>query len=301
MDDERAPIFVGVDGSKQSIVAARWAAALADRFNVELGIVHALPDAHYFASGLADEDREGALAYLEEATQTILQEAASAVRADFGELPVTTEKVVQVPGESARQTLAELSRHASLFVVGNDEVGPAGALLVGSATLTLAMQSACPIVAWRGDRVAPNDQPILVGVGGDGGPAVLPIAFKFAHQLSVPLIVVHAWSPPHQPGDVIIPFLIDWNEIEAQQYARLAGALAPWRQRYPEVEVTCLIEQTKPSRLLTKHAADAQLVIVGRSHRGIVTGALLGSTNLNLLHHSPVGVMICPPQQEPAT
>ena len=134
-----------------------------------------------------------------------------------------------------------------------------------------------------------------IDVDGHGAAAVLPQAFEFAHQFSAPLTVVRAWSPRHGPDDVIIPLLIDWDAVENEQIRTLQTTLAPWIQRYPDVRVTTVVEQVKAGRLLAQHAAGAQLVIVGRSHRGIVRGALLGSTVLNLLHHCPVALMICTP------
>ncbi|MET0992571.1 MAG: universal stress protein, partial [Mycobacterium sp.] len=44
---------------------------------------------------------------------------------------------------------------------------------------------------------------------------------------------------------------------------------------------------------LLRHVDDAQLVVVGSRGRGPLAGAVLGSTSLNLLHHSGVPVMIC--------
>src|ERR1700757_3798226 len=117
MQEQYAPVTVGVDGSKQAIMAARWAAAVADRFGVALRIVHAVPDSNYFASGLATAKQAAALEYLQESAQTILQDAKEAVRADFAELQVAAETVVQMPDEPATETLAEISQHAQLFVV----------------------------------------------------------------------------------------------------------------------------------------------------------------------------------------
>ena len=261
-----------------------------------------MPDAFYYLSGLADDDRAGALARMTESTEAILKDAEQAVRTDFAELSITVTSAVQPPGETARETLVHLTRQARLFVVGCDEVGPAGALLVSSETLALAAHSACPVVAWRGDLVTPDDRPVVVGVDGtndSAGLAAVATAFEFAHRFAAPLIAVHAWSTRRQPGDVTIPFLIDWEAIEAEQKNTLIEILAPWRRRYPDVDVSTIVTATRPSRLLVQHAADAQLVVVGRSRRGQLASLLMGSTNLNLLHHSPVAIMICPgPAQE---
>ncbi|MGV0849866.1 universal stress protein, partial [Mycolicibacterium phlei] len=51
----------------------------------------------------------------------------------------------------------------------------------------------------------------------------------------------------------------------------------------------------KPSRALLRHLDGAQLVVVGSRGRGVLAGAVLGSTGLNLLHHSPIPTVICRP------
>jgi nucleotide-binding universal stress UspA family protein len=68
-----------------------------------------------------------------------------------------------------------------------------------------------------------------------------------------------------------------------------------WRRgsTFTGVDVLQIIEPDKPSRALLRHAEDAQLIVVDSRGRGLFAGALLGSTGLNLLHHSTVPVIIC--------
>jgi nucleotide-binding universal stress UspA family protein len=95
-----------------------------------------------------------------------------------------------------------------------------------------------------------------------------------------------------------LPYLIDWDALEAAQWTYLLSAVEPWSKEYPSVEVTYFLEPHGASQALLRHVADSQLVVVGSRGRNILTGALLGSTSLNLLHHCPVPVMLChtPPQ-----
>lgn len=291
MSERDTQIIVGVDGSKQGLMAARWAATVADRFGNTLRIVHAIPGRNYYLSGLPTADVVAASAHLEESAQRVLNAAESAIRSDFSDLHITTTTVVQLPGDPASKTLVDVSREARLFVVGCDEVGPAGALLVDSETLALSAHSRCPVVAWRGDAVAPDDRPVLVGV--DDAGLGLASAFEFAYHFKAAVIAVRAWSYRSAPTTTA-PLSMQWSNAEREQEQTLSDKLAPLRQRYPDIEVITDIQAVKPSRLLAQHAGDAQLVVLGRSHRGRLASALLGSTNLNLLHHSPTSVMICP-------
>ncbi len=204
MSDEGQPVIVGIDGSDHSIMAARWAGAVAGKLGAPLCIVHAVPDINYILSGLPTANRNptekmqmaaAAQASLQQSAHGVLDKADRAVRSDPRDLPVATESVAQVPGESAGEALVRLSRGARLFVIGCDDVGRAGALL-SSEMLALAAHASCPVVAWRGDVVTPNDRPILVGVDDDGAAAVLPIAFEFARRFGVSLIALRAWSRP---------------------------------------------------------------------------------------------------------
>ena len=57
--------------------------------------------------------------------------------------------------------------------------------------------------------------------------------------------------------------------------------------------VTEVVDSDKPSRALLRFAQDAQLFVIGSRGRGLLTGAVLGSIGLNLLHHLAIPVMIC--------
>ena len=287
------PVVVGVDGSYMAVRAARWAAAVADRYDVPLLIVHADPYlGHNPAGAPAAMLTATDVAKQQRSSQAIVQAAQHAVRADFTALEVTTAQA----SSSVKETLTDVSRQARLLVLGCDDVSLGTALLVGSITVAVAGHSSCPVVAWRGDSVAPTKQNIVLGVddGHHSGTAIAA-AFDFADRIGVGITAVHAGSTRRQPGDVTIPYLIDWDEVENEHRQQLTEALAPWIKLYPNVDVACVVERDKPSRALLRHNEDAQLVVVGSRGLGVLAGAMLGSTSLNLLHHSAVPVMICHP------
>jgi len=289
MSDAAVPVIVGVDGSATSLQAARWAAAVATRFASPLHIVHGEPYLGHNLPDAAAAFRAAALAEQSERAEAILKAVEDDVLSDFPALQITTASVA----ESAEKALARASGRARLLVVGCDEVTPAGALLVGSTTLETVTHAACPVVAWRGEIDTPTAKPVVVGAGGIESEYALAAAFEFADSFNAPLRVVHSWPARLPAGDVTIPFLIDWDALEAEQRRGLATTLEPWQARYPGVHVELCVEQDKPSHALLQHISDAQLVVVGNRGRNAVKGAVLGSTGLNLLHHSPVPVMLC--------
>jgi nucleotide-binding universal stress UspA family protein len=285
-----SPVVVGVDGGFPAIRAARWAAAVAEKYSAPLHIVHGEPYLGHNLGDLAASLRAAAIAEQRESSQAVLHAAEHAVRADYAALDITTTRICRPVNEALR----DLSEDARLIVLGCEDVALGTALLVGSTTVAVAAHSACPVVAWRGEFIRPTAQQILLGVDGpDDSGGAIAAAFEFADRFGVGIVAIHAWSTRRPPGDVTIPYLIDWDALEAAENQHLTDVLAPWRKRYPNVEVTCVVDPDKPSRALLRHAKDAQLVAIGSRGRGLLAGAVLGSTGLNLLHHSAVPVMIC--------
>ena len=144
-------------------------------------------------------------------------------------------------GEVAR----DLSERARLIVLGCDDLSLGTAHLVGSTTVTVASHSACPVVAWRGDLLAPTDQEIVLGVDDThASAAAVDAAFEIANRFGVGIAAVHTWSTRRPAGDVIIPYLIDWDALEAAEWQMLMHILEPWSERYPNVDVTYYVART---------------------------------------------------------
>jgi nucleotide-binding universal stress UspA family protein len=142
--------------------------------------------------------------------------------------------------------------------------------------------------------MSPTSDPVVIGVDGSpAGRAALATGFEIAERLGVELHAVHSWSLRRPPGDVTIPFLIDWTEVEAAQLSALTKLVDEYHHGHSDVVTKCLLEVISPGRALLKHLDSAQMVIVGNRGRAALTAAVLGSTSLNLLHHAAVPVMIC--------
>lgn len=284
------PVVVGVDGSSAAIRAARWAAAVAVKLGAPLRIVHARPSLGHDLSDAIADIRAPEMEVHRESATAILISARNAVESDFSGLPVSTTEVDIL----ADETLTDLSRTARLVVLGSDELSLGTAILIGSTTVSVATHSMCPVVAWRGERTTPTNAPIVVGVDHDRDSRVaVTAAFELAHRLGVGVTAVHTWSARRPAGDVNLPFMIDWEQLEKEERQYLSDQLAQLMGLYPQVEVTQIVELDKPSRALLRHGRNGQLIVVGSRGRGLLAGTLLGSTGLNLLYHSAIPVMIC--------
>jgi nucleotide-binding universal stress UspA family protein len=283
-------VVVGVDGTTASKGAARWAAAVADKFGAPLEIINGR-----YATGRPLTDAAAALLATaltaqRESADVMVKSVEEEIRGEFGSLSIST----LISDESIDVLLAERSRRARLVVLGSEDVTPAAALMIGSTTLAVSAHSACPVIAWRGANAVPTGQAVVLGVDGERtGAAALRAAFEFADRFGSELRAVHAWSAFRPPLDAIAPYGVDWEALEALQWQGLLATLEPWTERYPNVTVTLFVEAEGAGKALLNHAADAQLVVVGSRRHSALAGALLGSTSLNLLHHCPAPVMLC--------
>lgn len=288
---ESVPILVGVDGSRSSDEAVRWAAATAERRHAPLHIVAAA-----FVQGRAGVPIGLPPAYLEEQEpegRRLLSAAAALAEnaASAGALTISTELV---PGNPSR-VLVELSSAAQMVVVGSRGRGEITGGLVGSVSTAVAAHADCPVAVIReqsADRAASGDT-VVVGV--DGTPNSEPAieeAFIEASLRGVDLTAVHAWSDvslsalrPHEPT-------FHWPTIQEREEAVLSESLGGFADDYPEVTVRNVVVKDRPVDSLVALAAKAQLVVVGSRGRGGFARILLGSTSRALLHRTTCPTLI---------
>lgn len=292
MNAARHPIVVGVDGSDTSMSAARWAAAVADRQRVPLHLAHALPNPGYYLSEAAVLLQAEFAEQVQRAAVEILAQTTELVRRDFPDLTVTQSIR---PGPAA-PALLELGAPAKMLVLGATGAGVVESLLLGSTVLRVANHAQCPVTVWRGagERGLPDQRPVVVGVdGSELSESAVSHAFEYAALFDAPLIAVHAWNAGGIAGLQSAMLMVNWAAVEEEEIALLSERLAGWAERYPDVEVTKVIEQDSPGRALLQHGENAQLIVVGSHGRNRVTGALLGSASQNVLHHALCPTMIC--------
>ncbi len=294
MTEASGAIVVGVDGSEGATNAAHWAAAVAAKYETSLHIVHGMPSVGHNLTDTVAALRAAVMSYQRDYAEIIVQDAKEAVRSRYPDLEVTTVST-DVPVD---EVLIGVGETARMIVMGSSAVTPAGALFLGSTTLAVATHADCPVVAWRGPDVVPTDGPVVVGVDEtESSSAALESAFEFAERFDLKLAAVRSWSMRRPAAAVTIPLMIDWDALEAAEWTQLTDVVDRFNRNHPEVDAKCFVETTgAAAALLNQIGADgAQLVVVGTRGRNALASAVLGSTALNLLHHSPVPVMVCRP------
>lgn len=167
-------IVVGVDGSATARKALAWAAAEAEKRGAVLDVVHAYRPSYQRSdertalsastmSGLKGVDVEELDRRRDEERRNIQNEAIGRVNKALERVGVDTSKVHvekhAVTGKHADHALIELSKGASLLVVGSRGRGAVAGRLMGSVSRACVEHAHCPVVvippAVEGDRFGP--------------------------------------------------------------------------------------------------------------------------------------------------
>ena len=143
--EEQQRIVVGVDGSKCSEIALRWAAGEAEYRGATLVVVTTWtalpPPIVYPYAGRPDRDpgdpREAAMNALGEIVGTVLEE-----------MPDLSVEQLAVPGDTAK-VLIEQSRAADMVVVGARGTGGISDWLLGSVSHKVAQHARCSVAVIR--------------------------------------------------------------------------------------------------------------------------------------------------------
>ncbi|GGN48561.1 stress-inducible protein [Streptomyces albiflavescens] len=293
------PIVVGLDGSPESVAAASWAAREAVRRGLPLRLVHAW-------EGLPSDDEPVTLPELQVPqywARRILRSTLDRVTETCPQLYVSAEQINKPP---IAALLAEAEK-AELLVLGNQGLGGLSGFFAGSVALASVAQVRQPVVLVRAGWSAADDhmpdsdgrpsvrtpcREVMLAVDpkNDCG-AVLDFAFEAAKHRGASLSVIHAWQLLlHSPGGTD-----QESDASAQRDAEsaLAQVIAPWREKYPTVEVRAQAHHGRPAPALTRAAQEAGLLIVGRKVRRQAVGSHTGRVAHLAIHHvtCPVAVV----------
>jgi nucleotide-binding universal stress UspA family protein len=282
-------IIVGTDGSDHGRRAVEWATEEAARRGLPLRILFAEAPWLY---DMPVDPRAGAVRkWLLAGGREVLDQAVATARERDAEVDVTAEAV---PGPAARALLEE-ARGAAMVVLGGRGNGMSAGTLLGSTALQVVTHTPVPAVVVRALEPAVRRE-VAVGVDGAeaSGPA-LGFAFEEASLRGARLRAVHVWSHPASAGPWTMQPLVYDPRIVAEEETRvLEESVAPWREKYPDVEVVAEVVHGTPVRILGGVSARADLLVVGTRGRGGFTGLLLGSVSHAVLHHAHCPVAVVP-------
>jgi len=280
LKDTRSPLretsrldqFVcGVDGSPESLRAARQAAILAGSRGSLYLVCVTMPD----LAGSVLSALPGAAASAERAARERGQEAAHRVREAVAAAGTVVAKTRVGPpaamlGAEARQA------DADAIAIGSHGNGRAAGILLGSVATRLVHAAPCSVLVGRGPVGRPADAafPRSVAVGLDASPwslAALAAAELLAERLEVPLRPLHVGD-----GTKLVESLPD--DFDG------------------DVEV--IHQHVSPAEGLCSRVTASDLLVVGS--RGATGLRALGSVSEAVAHRSPASVLIVrPPRPDP--
>ncbi len=138
---------------------------------------------------------------------------------------------------------------------------------------------------------------LVVGVGGDsGGGEAARFAARVAAATGGSLVLVFGYevSPMGPRGGALE------DEIEAVGVEITDGVKANLAESYPDLAVEVELVRDRPVESLIRvaEARSADAIVVGHGGRGPMRGALLGSITYEIVHRSPVPVVVVPDPEE---
>ncbi|MFF3942944.1 universal stress protein [Streptomyces phaeofaciens] len=293
------PVVAGLDGSKESLAAADWAAREALRRGLPLRLVHAW-------EGLPDDGTDADLPEIrvpQYHARQVLRGALEVLNERYPRLYVAAEQVRRQP-VSALLTEAE---NADLLVIGSEGAGGVGGCMSGSVAMATVAHADRPVVLVRAGETAADehlpdgsgrasagtpyrDVAVAVDIGGPCDD-VLDFAFRAAELRNTPLRAVHAWHVPLTRG---IPGVEERTRIREEAERELAEQLEPWRAKYPGVVVRENLHEGRAAHVLVRAAGGAGLLVVGRRRRRAAVGSHTGPVAHALLHHVHRPVVLIP-------
>jgi nucleotide-binding universal stress UspA family protein len=293
-------VTVGLDGSRESLAAAEWAAREAKLRELPLRLVNVwepVPEPMAQAPLLGAETQQ-------HWSERIPREAAAGLRLRHPGVEIAVE---QLTGR-ASEVLVAAAKESELLVLGSRGLSGLGGFLVGSIGQAVVAHAESPVVLVRAGEQAADEhemdpagipsaatgfRPVVLGLDTDSpDEAMITFAFEEAARRQTSLRVVHGWNlPPHYVSSLPAAPEIGM-ELRRQQAAALAAVLSPWKEKFPQVEVVEESRSGSPANHLVDASREASLVVVGRRIRRNPFGIHIGSVAHAVLHHATTPVAV---------
>ncbi|QNS02981.1 universal stress protein [Streptomyces xanthii] len=280
-----AQVTVGLDGSPESVAAARWAAREAVLREVPLRLAHVVERKDEAPS---EDDRLHA-----ERIDALLRDEADRARREHPDLEVLTERLHGRPAAE----LTAAADEADLLVLGSRGLGTVHGFVSGSVALSVLGSARHPVVLVRARETerAAASRGIVVGVDIEHScDPLLAFAFTEAARRNAPIRFLYSRPLPtfYGYGGVMDPKMGEKERIGA--LGSLDERLTPWLERFPDVEATAGAVEGPAGDRLEDSSQDAELVIVGHRPRKLPVGPRLGHVIHTVVHHSTAPVAVVP-------
>jgi len=290
-------ITVGLDGSLESLAAARWAADEAERRNSVLRLLHAWILLAAEAPDTPPDRAQNAGA------RQVVERALGEVRARHPHLQIIEDLV----GSEAEPALLRAAGESRMLALGSRALTAWESYVLGDISLEVVGRADGPVVLVRGgwsasppqpeigDLVTRPDPRIVVGMSLNGPcEPLLAFAFDAAVSRGLPLQAVHGRSLPvhaYAPWGVA-PDVAE--ELTKDADGELRENLRPWRERFPEVPVRVTVLVENPTRAMVQTVPGAELLVVGRRRHHPPLTPRVGPVAHAAMHHVACPVAVVP-------
>lgn len=277
-------VVVGVDGSPESIEAARYAADSTARRGLELLVVHA------WGTGWACGQRAVVADGVDGRStgQALVDEVLSHVPV----APTTVVRTVVEPGP-AGAILTALAEEAALVVLGQHHFDLVDGNLGGPVSSSVAEDARCPVVVvpagWNRTVTGSAHlglRPVVVALDEETpATSVLQVAYDEAERCQASLLVLHASTAAGGRSTS----------------ARTTGEiLAGQQQDHPDVatDYRFVLGETVPA--LVDASSRAGLLVLGRPHLRLGRRSWEHSVAHAMLHRARCPLAVVPPVPAPA-
>jgi nucleotide-binding universal stress UspA family protein len=275
-------VVAGVDGSGESLAAARYAAAAAEMRGYDLLLINV------FAPPPSLPAREMVAAL--SASRAAAEELLATVVAQLQISPRLQVHTLVEPGD-ATAVLEVVARQGEMLVLGRDDVSWGERIFRGAVTAQVARRVACPLVVvprgWHTGHVG-KQAPVVVALDGEtSADSALSVAFREARLRKTRLILLHARPIGRSARDVVAAGF------------DLAVLLANWKEDHPEVTVSTVMVSGDPDAQLVRWSRSAAVLVIGRPHQRM-WGSWVRSVAGSVMRHTHCPLIIAPRTPIPA-
>ncbi|MFJ7175990.1 universal stress protein [Streptomyces massasporeus] len=283
-------VTVGLDGSPESLAAARWAADEAESRKLTLRLLHAWPLLAPEPTSVPSEVDQNYWA------KRLVHTAQAELQARHPGLSIVGNLVA----DDAQNALLQAASESEMLVLGSRGLEPVESYFLGDVSMPVVARAERPVVLVRaqagGETAGPASAGRVVVALKLHGPSddLLDFAFHTAAARGVPLQAVHGRSVPLHAR---VPWGVDHGvteEITRDALKELGKTLRPWREKYPQVDVADGIRLESPARAVVRSAEDAALLVVGRREHRPGLGHHLGPVAQAAIHHGRCPVAVVP-------
>jgi nucleotide-binding universal stress UspA family protein len=296
-------IVVGLDGSRPSSAAARWAAGAV----APGGRVQAIHVIGFGEELLVDAATADSVAYRHELEAELNGPWLEPIRGT----PVAIDARVDVVEGSVAHALLRAAHEvgADAIAVGHHSHRRFGPQLVGHVTSDLLRHSDLPIVVVPGDwdPIVNVTAPVVVGVGvAEASRAAIRWAIEHSPAASVGLSLVHALGPRtvfRADGLLdVLAFHLDPSVLPTwveEDLTALADQVRTEAGSGVDVGISVSVEPGRIGPVLVEAGQGARLLVIGRGEPPFVGHRVLAPYLRHVLVNAPCPIAVVPVDQQP--